>query len=68
LTGATGMSFDDDLDPKKITARKKPLDNMSVTELRAYIDALKEEIARVEADIAKKEKTKNAADSFFKGA
>lgn len=60
------MFLDDDTDPK--TKRQKPrnLDNLSVPELKAYVEQLKEEIARAEADIQKKEKHKAAADALFK--
>jgi len=37
-----------------------------VPELREYVRQLQEEIARVEGDIAKKEKYQSAADAFFK--
>jgi uncharacterized small protein (DUF1192 family) len=61
------MFNDDDLDPKTRRLKPRPLDNMSVPELRAYITQMQEEIARVEADIAKKEKSKAAADAIFGG-
>ncbi len=61
------MIFDDDTDPK--TAKQKPrtLDKLSIPELHAYIAQLKEEIARAEADIVKKEKQKAAAAALFGG-
>ncbi|MBU6475001.1 MAG: DUF1192 domain-containing protein [Alphaproteobacteria bacterium] len=58
--------FDDDLDPKTRKPKPRPLDNLSVPELKEYILQLKEEIARAEADILKKEKHKAAADALFK--
>ncbi len=60
------MIFDDDTDPKTKKQKLRALDNLSVPELRDYIEQLKNEIARAEADIQKKEKHKAAADSFFK--
>lgn len=57
--------FDEEL-PAKKAAPVKNLEPMSVDELRAYIVDLKAEIERVEADIAKKQAHKSAADSFFK--
>ncbi|MFH1157629.1 MAG: DUF1192 domain-containing protein [Pseudomonadota bacterium] len=59
------MILDDDLDPKTKKAKPRPLDNLSVPELREYIRQMKEEIARAEADIQKKEKHKAAADALF---
>ena len=58
--------FEDDLDPKKPKKVLKPLDNYSIEELKEYIENLKSEIARAEADIVKKEAHKKAATSFFK--
>ena len=60
------MIFDDDTDPKTKKQKLRPLDNLSVPELRDYIQQLKNEIVRVEADIHKKEKHKAAADALFK--
>lgn len=42
------------------------LDPLGVDELRAYIAALREEIARAEAEIGRKEGHLRAADAFFK--
>ena len=60
------MIFDDDTDPKTKKPKLRALDNMSVPELREYVRQLKDEIARAEADIQKKEKHKAAADALFK--
>lgn len=60
------MLTDDDFDPKTRKAKPRSLDLLSVPELRDYVAALKAEIDRVEADITKKEKSKSAAESFFK--
>lgn len=61
------MIFDDDTDPKTGKQKPRALDKLSIPELHAYIAQMKEEIARVEADIAKKEKHKAAADALFGG-
>jgi uncharacterized small protein (DUF1192 family) len=60
------MILDDDLDPKTKKSKLRVLDNLSVPELREYLQQLKDEITRVEADIQKKEKYKSAADALFK--
>ncbi len=56
----------DDLDPIKKKPVKKDLTRMSIGDLNAYIDELKAEISRAEAEIAKKGKARAGADSFFK--
>lgn len=58
--------FDDDLDPKTKKPKPRSLDKMSVEDLREYINDLKAEIARAEADIAKKQAHKDAAALLFK--
>ncbi len=58
--------FDDDLDPKKKPSKLKNLEPMSVDELQDYVEALKAEILRAEAEIAKKKAYSQAASSFFK--
>lgn len=60
------MFLDDDTDPKTKKQKLRVLDNLSVAELKDYIAQLKEEIARVEADVLKKEKHKDAMDALFK--
>jgi len=42
------------------------LDSLGIDELRGYIDELRTEIARVEADIGRKSSHRSAADAFFK--
>jgi uncharacterized small protein (DUF1192 family) len=42
------------------------IDRWGVEELRAYIGELREEIARAEREIGKREASKAAADVFFK--
>jgi uncharacterized small protein (DUF1192 family) len=60
------MLTDDDFDPRTKKMKARPLDMLSVDQLREYIADLKAEIARAEADIARKESSRHAADSFFK--
>jgi uncharacterized small protein (DUF1192 family) len=61
-------AFDEDDRPKKKIAHEigQELTLLSVRELTERIGLLKEEIARLEADIAKKQATRSAADQFFK--
>lgn len=59
---------DDDDKPKKKIAHEigQDLTLLSAGELADRIALLKEEIARLGADMAKKRSVKSAADSFFK--
>ncbi len=59
------MIFDEDLDQKTKKLKSRDLYNLSVVEMREYIDDLNAEIARVEADIAKKEKHRSSVDGLF---
>ena len=61
-------AFDDDDRPKKKIAHEigQELTMLSVRELTERIGLLKDEIARLESDIAKKQATRSAADQFFK--
>ena len=58
---------DDDVLPRK-RRRLEPLllDSLGIEEPRDYIDELRTEIARVEADISRKHSHRSAADAFFK--
>lgn len=57
----------DELPKKKIVHELgQDLSLLSVGELNERITALKEEIARLEAELARKHSSKSAADSFFK--
>ena len=57
----------DELPKKKIVHELgQDLALLSVGELTDRIAALKEEIARLEAEMARKRSSKSAADSFFK--
>jgi uncharacterized small protein (DUF1192 family) len=62
------MAIEDDDRPKKKLVHEigQDLTLLSVGELTERISLLKEEIARLEADIAKKHSTRSAADQFFK--
>jgi uncharacterized small protein (DUF1192 family) len=61
-------AFDDEDAPKKKLAHEigQDLTLLSAAELAARIALLKDEIARLEADVAKKQAVKSAADLFFK--
>jgi uncharacterized small protein (DUF1192 family) len=58
----------DDLEPKKVKAHElgQDLAKLSIGELAALVEALKAEIARVEAIMAAKQSSKSAADAAFK--
>lgn len=60
------MLTDDDFDPRTKRMKPRALDMLSIDDLRQYIADMKTETTRVEAEIAKKEKSKSAADAFFK--
>ena len=61
------MQDDDDRPKKKITHEiGQELALLSVKELHERIALMKEEIARLEAAIARKEASRNVADTFFK--
>jgi uncharacterized small protein (DUF1192 family) len=51
---------------KRVRLEKLVLDTLGIEELRDYIGELREEIARVEADIGRKQGHRSAADAFFK--
>ena len=58
---------DDDRPKKKITHEiGQELALLSVKELHERIALLKEEIARLEANVASKQASRSAADTFFK--
>jgi len=58
---------DDDRPKKKITHEiGQDLALISVRELEERIALLREEIERLEADIRKKQSSRNVADQFFK--
>jgi uncharacterized small protein (DUF1192 family) len=51
---------------KRIRLEKLVLDALGIEELRDYIGELRTEIARVEADIERKQGHRSAADAFFR--
>ena len=61
-------AFDDEDKPKKKIAHEigQDLTLLSVKELDERVALMKEEIARLEADKAKKQAQRSAADQFFK--
>jgi uncharacterized small protein (DUF1192 family) len=61
-------AVDEDDRPKKKIAHEigQDLTLLSATELTERIGLLKEEIARLEADMNRKQAVKSAADTFFK--
>jgi len=61
------MVFEDDRPKKKpVHEIGQDLSLLSVEELAERIDALKAEIARLEASIAAKRASRSSADQFFK--
>jgi uncharacterized small protein (DUF1192 family) len=56
----------DDLEPRKAKPKLKNLDPMSVEDLADYIEELRAEIRRVEADMQKKKAHLAAAAGLFK--
>jgi uncharacterized small protein (DUF1192 family) len=61
-------AIDDEDRPKKKIAHEigQELTLLSVEELAARVELLREEIGRLEADMAKKRASRSAADQFFK--
>ena len=62
------MIEDEDEAPKRLLARLAPLrlDPLGVEELAAYREELVAEIARVDAEVGRKQSHKSAADAFFR--
>ena len=60
--------FDEDKDnePRNQPKKLKPLDKLSIDELREGIEEMKSEIVRYEQEIAKKKAHKEAMSSLFK--
>ena len=58
--------FDDDLEPQKRAKPVKNLEPMSFDELAEYIEEMKQEITRAEAEITRKKAHMAAAASIFK--
>jgi uncharacterized small protein (DUF1192 family) len=61
-------AFDEDDKPKKKLSHEigQDLRLLSVQELAARVQLLRDEIARLEADMAQKHASRSAADQFFK--
>ena len=59
------MDFED-LEPTRKVKKPKPLDDMSVADLKDYVTALRAEIVRVEAAIKAKQTHLEAMNSLFK--
>ena len=59
------MDFED-LEPRNKVKKPKPLDDMSVGDLKEYVAALQAEIVRVEAAIKAKQAHLEAMNSLFK--
>ena len=55
----------DELEPQRVGAKPRDLQQMSVGELQDYIAALDAEIARAEAAIAKKEAHRSGIEALF---
>jgi uncharacterized small protein (DUF1192 family) len=64
----TMPAIDEDERPRKKISHEigQDLTLLSVAELTERINLLREEITRLEADIARKQATRSAADAFFK--
>lgn len=62
------MARDEDEALPKPANRLEPLrlDKLAIDELTIYIAELRAEIARVEADITRKQSHRSAADAFFR--
>jgi uncharacterized small protein (DUF1192 family) len=60
------MDLDELPKPKHEHVVGEKLDTISVDELKARVGILTAEIARLEAEIVKKQSSKAAADAFFK--
>lgn len=61
-------AFDDDDRPKKKITHEigQDLTLLSVAELNERVALMREEIARLEGDVVKKQSSRSAADNFFK--
>lgn len=60
------MPFDDENEPRNQPKKLKPLDKLSVDELRQGIEDMKSEIVRYEKEIERKKAHAAAASSLFK--
>ena len=55
-----------EIDEKNKTIKSLNLDDLSIEDLKKYIDELLDEIERVKLEISKKQNSKKSAESFFK--
>lgn len=60
------MEPDDLPRPKNIHVLGENLEAISVDELRLRIQALEQEILRIQGEVSKKQVSRSSADSFFK--
>jgi uncharacterized small protein (DUF1192 family) len=60
------MDIDESPKPKHLHVVGEVLDAISIAELQSRIAALTDEIRRIEAEIARKQTSRAAADAFFK--
>ena len=60
------MQEEEELPRRRRRLEQLPLDLLGIDELNEYIEELKAEIARVEADIGRKQSHRAAADAFFR--
>lgn len=60
------MDAEDLPKPKALITVGEPLDSISIAELEQRVIAFEGEIARIRAEIARKQASKAAADAFFK--
>ena len=60
------MLVEDDVPRRAPTMANPSLDRLGVTELERYIKDLRAEIARAEAEIARKADHRSAAESVFR--
>lgn len=58
--------FDDESEPRNQPKKPKPLDKLSIDELRQGIEDMKAEITRYEKEIERKKAHAAAASSIFK--
>ncbi len=59
--------MDDEIERLKPEAMPADMQSWNIEDLKAYIDAMKAEIVRVEALVAKKNKVQSAAAALFSG-
>jgi uncharacterized small protein (DUF1192 family) len=57
---------EDELEPRRKTAKKRDLTLLAIAELEAYIVELEDEIGRTRQEIAAKRKQRGGAESLFK--